>query len=92
MKKNEVIIAIICILLLTLMSCSTSSSSAQRSIDTRECSDMSYGNDNIDIKAVDALYINCMDIKKKKRANNRDKEKNLAIIDFFISLFISAEN
>ena len=74
------------------MGCSTSSSYSQKSIDTKECNDLSYGNNNADVNALDTIYNNCMENMKKSRAKKRKEARNLGFIDFLFTLFTSAEN
>jgi len=80
------------ILLSSIIACSSSQPYSQKSIDTRACNAMSYGDKNSDIQLMDGIYNKCMNDKKKIRKRQSDKAKNLAIIDFFFELFLPSDS
>ena len=92
MKKCIIKISFIFSLFLISSGCSTSSPYSQKSIDTRLCNDLSYGNNNMDTGELDTIYNNCMENKIKSRAEKRKHDKNHAIIDSLFNLLIPAEN
>mgnify|MGYP000618456531 CR=1 FL=1 len=92
LKQMPFKVIIILILFSSIFACSSSPATSQKSVDTRACNALSYGNKNVDIQEMDGIYKTCMDDKKKIRKQQSDKAKNLAIIDFLFDLFLSSDN
>ena len=90
---NQMLFKIIITLVLfsSIFACSTSPKYSQKSDDTRSCNALSYGNKNLDVQSMDGVYKTCMNSKKNIRNKQSKKEKNLAIIDFFLSIFLPSE-
>jgi len=82
----------ILILFSSVSACSSSSATSQKSVDTRACNAISYGNKNVDIQSIDGIYNKCMSDKKRIRNQQKDKAENLAIIEFFFSIFLPSES
>jgi len=85
-------ITIIFILCSSIIACSSSPTTSQKSVDTRACNAISYGNKNVDVQSMDGIYNKCMSDKKKIRNQQKDKAENLAIIEFFFSIFLPSES
>jgi hypothetical protein len=80
------------ITLTALNACSASPTNTQKSIDTRACNAISYGNKDVDVQRMDGIYEICMEKKKESRIRKHKDENKLAIVDFILSIFISEDN
>lgn len=90
--QMQVKIIILLILFSGIFACSSSPTSSQKSIDTRACNSISYGNGNVDILSMDDIYKKCMSDKRKIRKQQIDDAKKSSIIDFFLELFFSPKS
>ena len=80
------------LLCFSIIACSNTSPLSQRSKDIRACNAISYGNDNIDIQAMDGVYQTCINDKKKIRKQQKKDAEKLAIFEFFVDLFWPSEH
>ncbi len=88
---NRIILIAPLLIFLTLSAC-TNINKSQVSVDIRACNDLSYNNDQVDLKAMDVIFNQCMDKKRKMRKKEQKHARNEAILGFVINMFALNDN
>jgi len=89
LKKTLLITLVI---IFPALSACTNINKSQASKDTLACSNLSYNNPQANLKAVDAIFNQCMDDKKKIRDKKQSDNNKLAFFSFLIDTFLPSKD